>query len=59
MEYILVVYQENDSPRYDGKEYLERLDKIYELRAEGAEGELSVGEIIYVKTKKRVWKAVV
>ena len=50
-------YTNNKSSRYNGKDYWESRSKI--RRESGSKGNLSVGENVTVKTKSRVWKAVV
>ena len=52
-----MTYVGNDSSRYDRKDYLEKITKL--KRVEAAEGELRVGEKVTIKTKSRVWKAIV
>lgn len=57
MDRILIRYKGNDSTRYDGKEYFESISKIRWKNA--SSGSLRVGEEVTVKTKSRIWKAVV
>ena len=57
MDRILIRYEGNDSTRYDGKEYFESISKIH--RRNASSGSLRVGEEVTVKTKSRIWKAVV
>ena len=53
----IIRYEDNGSVRYDGKEYVETLSKV--RRRKSATGALQIGESVTVKTKSRVWKAVV
>ena len=53
----IIRYEDNGSVRYDGKEYVESLSKV--RRRKSATGALQIGESVTVKTKSRVWKAVV
>ena len=57
MDKVLVEYSDNKSARYDGKKYWESLSKI--RRTVGASGKLKIGENVAVKTKSRIWKAIV
>ena len=57
MDCVLITYFGNNSSRYDEKDFLEKLSKI--RRAEEAEGELRVGEMVSIKTKSRIWTAIV
>ena len=57
MACVLVTYIDNDLSRYDGKDYLEKTTKL--RRDNEAEGELRVGERVTIKTKSRLWKAIV
>ena len=57
MDKVLIRYIDNGSSRYDGKDFLESTRKI--RRAEGTTGNIESGEQITIKTKARVWKAVV
>ena len=50
-------YIDNNSIRYDGKEYLELVSQI--RRDENQSGPLKIGEFVTIKTKSRLWKAVV
>ena len=53
----IIRYEDNGSVRYDGKGYVESLSKVH--RRKSATGALQIGESVTVKTKSRVWKAVV
>lgn len=57
MACVLVTYIDNDSSRYDGKDYLEKTTKL--RRDNKAERELRMGERVTMKTKSRLWKAIV
>ena len=57
MDQVLVRYVGNGSTRYDGKDYIESLSKL--KRKKNAQGNLATGEMVTIKTKSRVWKAVV
>ena len=57
MDTIVIRYEDNESVRYDRKEYVESLSKV--RRDKSATGALHTGESVTVKTKSRVWKAVV
>ena len=57
MATVLIRYEDNGSVRYDGKEYVESLSKV--CREKSATGALQISESVTVKTKLRVWKAVV
>ena len=57
MDKVLVKYSNNKSAGYDGKNYWESLSKI--RRTVGASGKLKIGENVAVKSKSRIWKAIV
>ena len=57
MDKFLVKYIDNKSARYDGKNYWESLSKIG--RTVGASAKLKIGGNVAVKTKSRIWKAIV
>ena len=57
MDYVAIIYQGNNSVHYDDKEFLERRSKLRRLK--GAKGNLRVGEEVTIKTKNRLWKAIV
>ena len=49
-------YLDNGLSRYDGKEYIESVSKL--RRYNTASGPLEAGETFTIKTKLRVWKAI-
>ena len=57
MDQVWIRYVNNRSTKYDGKDYLESIKK--NRRKEGATGKLQPGELVLVKTKSRVWNAIV
>ena len=57
MDKVIVRYCNNHSTRYDGKEFLESVSKL--RREENATGSLEIGESVTIKTKSRLWKAVI
>ena len=57
MDKVILKYEDNGSSRYDGKEYFELVSKV--RRNEDVRGPLKVGERVTVKTKTRLWKAVI
>ena len=57
MEKILIRYEGNGSSRYDEKEYLESASRF--RREKNVGGPLKIGEYVTIKTKSRIWKAVV
>ena len=57
MDTILIRYVDNGSSRYDNKEYIESTAKV--RRKAGATGSIKVGEAVTIKSKSRVWKAIV
>ena len=57
MDYIAIIYQGNNSVCYDDKEFLERRSKLRRLKR--AKGNLRVGEEVTIRTKNRLWKAIV
>ena len=52
MATIIIRYEDNDSMRYDGKEY--SLSKV--CREKRATGALQIGESVMMKMKLRIWK---
>ena len=56
MDTIIIRYEDNGSVHYNGKEYVESLSKV---RTEKSAEVLQIGESLTVKTKSRIWKAVV
>ena len=54
---IIIRYEDNGSVCYDRKEYVESLSKV--RREMSATGSLKISKSVMVKTKLRVWKAVV
>ena len=57
MDKVIVRYCNNHSTRYDGKEFLDSVSKLH--RKENAAGSLEIGESVTIKTKSRLWKAVI
>ena len=57
METIIIRYEDKGSVHYDGKKHVESLSKV--CREKSATGALQIGESEMVKTKLRIWKAVV
>ena len=57
MDTIIIRYEDSGSVHYDGKEYIESLSKV--RREKSATGALQIGESVTVKTKSRIWKAMV
>ena len=57
MEKILIRYEGNGLSRYDVKEYLESAPRI--RREKNVRGPLKIGGYVTIKTKSRIWKAVV
>ena len=57
MDKVIIKYHNNGSVRYDGIEYLELISNLQ--RYKSAKGSLKIGESVTVKTKSRLWKAVV
>ena len=57
MDTIIISNGDKGSVRYDGKEYVESLSKV--CREKSATGPQQIGESAMVKTKSRIWKAVV
>ena len=57
MDKVLLRYTNSKSSRYNGKDYWESRSKI--RREPGSKGNLAAGEKVTVKTKSRLWKAVV
>ena len=57
MSNVIVRYVGNGSVRYDGKDYIESTSKLH--RGTGATGSLQIGEAVTIKTKSRLWKAIV
>ena len=57
MDTIIISNGDKGSVRYDGKEYVESLSKV--CREKSATGLQQIGESAMVKTKSRIWKAVV
>lgn len=57
MDKVIFRYENNGSARYDKKEYLESVSKIH--REKSATGSLQISESVIVKTKSRIWKAIV
>ena len=57
MDKVVIRYENNGSVRYDGKEYLEAFSKLQQDKS--ATGTIQVGESVRIKTKSRIWKAVV
>ena len=57
MDKVIIRYENNSSVRYDGKEYFEAFSKLHWDKT--ATRTVQVGESIRMKTKSRIWKAVV
>ena len=57
MDKVLIRYVNNGSVRYDGKDFLEPFKKI--RREKGAKGRLIAGEQVTIKTKTRIWNAII
>ena len=57
MNSIIIRYEDNISVHYEGKEYVESLSKV--RREKSATRVLQIGGSVTVKTKSRVWNAIV
>ena len=58
MNTIIIRYKDKGSVHYNEKEYRQGLSKVHREK-KSPTGELQISESVPVKTKSRVWKAVV
>ena len=56
MDKVIVRHENNGSEHYDGKEFVESISKLHR---ENTTGSLQIGESVMIKTKLRLWKAVI